>query len=156
MNAMVEEELSFERDSSTDLKELKPKHKQICSMLAQGMRRDLIAKIAGCTPTYISMLQKQPIMQEYMKDLCAMANMQLEAMFVQSVDAVGDVLREGAPKERLQAARLQMEATKRIGSGSGIETEVIDTNARLARLAERLLNLQKPSVEVRLLENDNG
>ncbi len=124
------------------LKELKPKHKQICSMLAQGIRRDTIAAACGCTPTYVTMLAKQPIIKTYIQEMCQAAGLQLDAMFVQSVEAIGEVLTNGNPKERIQAARLQLEATRRIGSGSAIPVEVIDTNSRLAKLAERLLYLQ--------------
>ena len=161
MNAQLEEFEPFDVEMAErqkwEMKALKPKHRQVCSMLAQGIARGTIAKVIGCTPEYITMLSKQKLMQDYMKELCQQANLQLEAMYVQSVDAIGDVLREGQPKERLQAARLQMEATKRIGSGAGMEAEVIDTNSRLTRLAERLLALKTPSYrEPITVENNNG
>lgn len=141
-------------DQGWQLKELKPKHKQICSMLAQGIARDTIANVVGVTPTYISMLAKQPLIKEYIREMCQAAGLQLDAMFIQSVDAIADVLTNGAPKEKLQAARLQLEATKRIGAGTEIPREVIATNERLARLAERLLYLQ--GGQARLINGDTG
>jgi hypothetical protein len=124
------------------MKELKPKHKQVCAMLAQGIDRRTISNVVGVTPEYITMLSKQPLMKEYIAEMCQAAGLQLDAMFVQSVEVIREVMANGSPKERVAAARLQMEATKRIGSGSSIPKEIIDTNDRLARLAERLLYLQ--------------
>ena len=127
---------------------LKPKHKQICSMLAQGIPRGTIAAVIGCTPEYITMLSRQPLIQGYIKDMCQTAGLQLEAMFTESVQAIGDVLQNGSTKDKMQAARLQMEATKRIGAGSGLPREVVDTTERLAKLAERLLYLQGNNLKI--------
>jgi hypothetical protein len=125
-----------------EMKELKPWHKQLCSLLAQGIDRQTIAQILDCTPEYVSMLAGQKKIKEYVAEMCGFAQLQLEAQFTSAVTAIGDTLANGNHKERMQAARLQMEATKRIGSGSGIPQEIVDTNSRLARLAERLLYLQ--------------
>ena len=130
------------RSQPWEMKKLLPKHKQMCSLLAQGIPRGTIAAIIDCTPEYVTMLSKQPMMRAYITEMCQAAGLQLDAMFVQSVEAIGDVLSNGNAKERIQAARLQMEATKRIGSGSGMPKEVTDSNDRLVRLAERLLYLQ--------------
>jgi len=143
MNAMIEQPLPDEEEhAGWQMKELKPKHKQVCAMLAQGIDRRTISNVVGVTPEYITMLSKQPLMKEYIAEMCQAAGLQLDAMFVQSVEVISEVMANGSPKERVAAARLQMEATKRIGSGSSIPKEIIDTNDRLARLAERLLYLQ--------------
>ena len=140
------------------LTSLKPKHKQVCAMLAQGIDRDTIAAIVDITPEYVTMLAKQPLVKDYIREMCQAAGLQLDAMFVQSVEVISQVMTNGNAKERIQAARLQLEATKRIGSGSAIPREVIDTNDRLARLAERLLYLQSsqhaPIINTR--RNENG
>lgn len=124
------------------LQELKPKHRQIASLLAQGMPRDTIASIIGITPEYVTMLMRQPEMQAAVREMSEVANLQLEAMFTKSVTAIGEVLENGNASDKVKAARLQMEATKRVGSGSGLVQEVVDSNARLTKLAERLLYLQ--------------
>lgn len=128
--------------SKYDLKELSPKHKQVCSMLAQGHDRATIAAVVGVTPEYISMLAKQPLVQAYVRDMSAVANLQLEAMFTSAVTAIGDTLRDGNYSDKVKAARLQLEATKRVGSSGSLIHEVVDSNARLTKLAERLLYLQ--------------
>lgn len=125
-----------------EMKELKPWHKQFCSMLAQGIDRETIAKVLGITPQYVTMLTKQPLVVTYIREMCQFASLQLEAQFVEGVKVIGEVMKEGAPKERLQAVRLNAELTHRIGSGAGVPNEVVDTTERLSRLAEKLLALQ--------------
>jgi|SRR6185312_4266900 len=159
MNAILQQEPLEEQEESQgwQMKELKPKHKQVCAMLAQGIDRRTISNVVGCTPEYITMLSKQSLVKEYIAEMCQAAGLQLDAMFVQSVKVISEVMANGSPKERVAAARLQMEATKRIGSGSSIPKEIIDTNDRLARLAERLLYLQggvTKTIETR--RNENG
>jgi hypothetical protein len=158
MSAMIEQPLDGEEEHvGWQMKELKPKHKQVCAMLAQGIDRRTISNVVGVTPEYITMLSKQPLMKDYIAEMCQAAGLQLDAMFVQSVEVISEVMANGSPKERVAAARLQMEATKRIGSGSSIPKEIIDTNDRLARLAERLLYLQggvTKTIETR--RNENG
>ena len=158
MNAMVEQPLNEgENVAGWQMKELKPKHKQVCAMLAQGIDRRTISNVVGVTPEYITMLSKQPLMKEYIAEMCQAAGLQLDAMFVQSVEVISEVMANGSPKERVAAARLQMEATKRIGSGSSIPKEIIDTNDRLARLAERLLYLQGGVIKtIETRRNENG
>lgn len=137
-----EQQLVSDGNGKWEMKSLKPWHKQACSLLAQGIDRGTIAQILDCTPEYVSMLAGQKLIKEYIREFCTFAELQLEAQFTESVKAIGDTLVNGNHKEKMQAARLQMEATRRIGSKSGIIHEVIDTNSRLARLAERLLYLQ--------------
>lgn len=126
-----------------ELKELKPMHKQLCSLLAQGIDRGTIAQALNITPEYVSMLAKQAPIQKYIQEMCQFANLQLEAQFIEGVKVIGDVMANGADKDRLQAVRLNAELTHRIGSGSGVPIELIDTNERLAKLADRLLSLQE-------------
>lgn len=125
-----------------EMKELKPWHRQFCSLLAQGIDRQTIASILDITPEYVSMLSNQPLIQKYIREMCKFASIQLEAQFVEGVKVIGDVMANGSDKERLQAVRLNAELTHRIGSGSGVPNEVVDTTTRLAKLAEKLLALQ--------------
>lgn len=139
MNAMLQEEVP----GKWEMKELKPWHKQLCSMLAQGIPRDTISAVLDCTPEYVSMLAKQPLVLAYIREMCQFANLQLEAQFIKGVEVIGDILVNGNDKEKLQAVRLQAEMTHRIGSGTSVSPEVLDTNERLAKLAERLLVLHE-------------
>jgi hypothetical protein len=138
MSAMLQED----SPEKWELQELKPWHQQFCSLLAQGIDRETIAKVLDITPNYVSMLSKQPLIQAYIKDMCQFATVQLEAQFAKSVAVIGEVMDKGNGKERLQAVRLNAELTHRIGSGSGLPAEVMNADERFARLAARLLSLQ--------------
>lgn len=125
-----------------EMKKLLPWHKQLCSMLAQGIDRQTIAQVFQKTPEYVSMLASQDLIRTEVNEMKKFAEFQLEAQFVKSVSVIGEVLENGSAKEKIQAARLQLEATRRIGPRMVEEEKLVDTNARLARLAERLLSLQ--------------
>ena len=124
------------------MKELKPKHRQICSMLAQGIPQVTIAQVVGVVPEYIPMLMRQPLIKQCFREYCDVAEVQLDAMFVQSVEAIGDTLSKGSYGDKMKAARLQLEATKRIGPRTASTNDLIDSNTRLTKLAEKLLYLQ--------------
>ncbi len=129
-------------DDKWEMKKLLPWHKQLCSMLAQGIDRQTIAQVFQKTPEYISMLTGQALIQEEVREMSRFAEFQLSAQFSKTVSVIGEVLENGNAKEKMQAARLQLEATRRIGPRMVEEEKLIDTNARLTRLAERLLYLQ--------------
>ena len=122
------------------LKELKGKHKNICSLIAQGVQRKQVASICGVTPEYVSMLLRQPLCMEYVAKLNEAVDVQLEAMHGAAVEAIGSTLREGTFEDKIKAARLQMEATGRVGPRVQAQTQT-PSNDRLEHLADRLLNL---------------
>ena len=124
------------------LTELKPNHKSVCALLAQGFKNVEIAKMCDITPQYVSMLWKQPLIKDEVNRLCAIAGTRLEALFVKSVDVIADQMENGNGKEKLAAARLQLEATKRIGRPDPNAGLLPPSQDRLAMLAERLLSLQ--------------
>lgn len=131
-----------ETSAPWELTKLKPLHKQVAALLAQGMKHVDIAKICDITPQYVHMLLKQPLVQAYIKDMCDVVGVRMEALFAQSVEVIADTMSKGSEAGKLKAARLQLEATKRIGrvdpniGGNGSNVE------RLEQLAERLISLQ--------------
>lgn len=124
-----------------ELQELKPIHRQVCSLAAQGMKNVDVAKLCGITPEYVYVLLKQPVCRQYIEKITAVTGLRLEAMFEQTVDVIGNVLQHGTHADQLKAARLQLEATKRVGAGSVALTTTDNTTDRLATLAERLTGL---------------
>ena len=67
--AMQEEDYSDEPtqakgDVEWQLQKLKPKHLQICSLLAQGFKNIEVAKLTGVTKEYITMLLRQPLIKQ--------------------------------------------------------------------------------------------
>jgi Bacterial regulatory proteins, luxR family. len=138
-----------------ELKKLKPQHMQVASLIAQGMKNIEVAAICGITPEYVSMLLGQPLVKAYIQDMCEVVGVRMEALFAQSVDVIAETMKSGTEGGKLKAARLQLEATKRIGrvdpnvggNGSNIE--------RLEQLAERILALQS-NVRKGHTFNENG
>lgn len=124
------------------MKKLKPIHKNVASLLAQGAKNIVISKMLDITPEYVSMLSRQPLMQDYIRQMCAHTGLRLEALFEKSVDVIAETLRDGSESGRLKAARLQLEATKRIGRGDGPPPSGAGSEERLLKLAERLIFLQ--------------
>ena len=116
------------------LKTLKPKHKQIMSLLAQGLGRSEIAKIVGCTPEYVTVLTKQPLCIDYLREVSRFVDSRMEAMYEKSVDVIADLLNNGAAKERLAAAQLQLRS---IGKGERmrVDAQVNHTHSLIGILA---------------------
>ncbi len=145
-NALAQLEDPPEVDSEVDaprweLKKLKPKHLQICSLLAQGFKHVQIAALVDVTPQYITMLLQQPLIIGECQRLAAIAGTRLEALTEKSVDVIAETLENGNYKEKLQAARLQMEATHRIGRPDPTRgSQGVDAD-RLLTLSSRLVDL---------------
>ena len=155
--ALEEVEVEEIEGNGKNLKTLKPWHKQMCSMIAQGIPRATIANVFKKTPEYISMLAAQPLIQTYIQQDCTYAGLQLEAQFVQSVTAISDTLENGNHKEKMQAARLQLEATKRIGPRSTPQATEVNFDDRLMQLSERLVGLlesQKMATQPTIIEGE--
>jgi hypothetical protein len=122
------------------LKELSPKHKQVLSLIAQGVGRQEIAQICDITPEYVSWIAADPLAKEYMNGLNAFVDAQLESMYGKAVQVIDDAMTVGDMDARLKGARLHLEVTKRIGR-EGRQNAVGDSNERLVQLAEKLTGL---------------
>lgn len=167
MNALMqalpgEEDFEFipadERPSASgekwELKKLKPVHRQIAALVAQGEKNVKVAALCGVTPQYITMLLRQPIFIREIQDRAAAAGIQLEALFAQSVEVLGDVLKDGSEAGKLKASRLVMEATKRIGSRDAPTPSNGNTEERLFLLANRLVDLLPSNHPARIFEHE--
>lgn len=123
------------------MKELKPKHLQICALLAQGMKNVEVAKLTGVTKEYVSMLLRQPLMKQEIARVCEVTGQRLELLFVKSVDVIADAMENGSHQDKLKAARLQLEATRRIGRPDPFALGANVPDDRLNKLAGRLEHL---------------
>jgi DNA-binding CsgD family transcriptional regulator len=124
-----------------EMKSLKPRHKAIASFIAQGLSQVEIAKVMDITPQYVSMLSRQALMKQEIQRICEVAGTRMEALYQESVEVVADTLKNGNTTNKLKAAKLQMEATNRIGNrGKTAQTE-FDSSERLLKLSERLVDL---------------
>lgn len=97
------------------LRKLSPKHRNIASLLAQGLGRGEISKIVHCVPEYVTMLAKQPLFQDYVKDISAFVDTRMRAMHEKSVDVLGQLLQTGTEDTKLRAAQTVMKAIGKDG-----------------------------------------
>lgn len=137
----LEQELEVTQAGKWELKKFTQRHKDICALIAQGLKRKQIADICGVTPEYVTMLARQPKCIQFIQEMNQYAAVQLDAMFVKTVDVINDAMDNGSTEERLRAARLQLEVTKRIGRPDPSAGQVAGTDDRLLNLAERLTGL---------------
>jgi len=136
-----EQEPAYDPDQKWELKVLKPKHRQVAALIAQGLQNKRVADIVGVTPEYVSMLLKQPLVILEITRLCDIAGTRMEALFEKTVDVIADAMSNGSRGEQLKAARLQLEATKRIGRPDPLRGENTPGADRLLALSERLVGL---------------
>jgi hypothetical protein len=125
-----------------ELKNLKPMHREVVSLLAQGMKNVEVAAMVGITPEYVSMLLRQPLIKQHLQERCEALGVRMEALFEQSVQVVADVMKSGSNSDKLKAARLQLEATRRIGRVDPTFGTGESNDALLENLAKRLIALQ--------------
>lgn len=94
-----------------ELQKLSQKHKTIVALHSQGVNREEIGQVAGCTPQYVSMIVAQPLAQKYLAEVEAYQDSRMKALYGQSVEAIAKGLDSGDEEVALKAARLQLEAT---------------------------------------------
>lgn len=123
------------------MKKLSPAHLQVCALLAQGMKQVEVAKICEFTPVYISLLYRQPLIQQEIARISNAAQVRLEASYELAVDTVIDQMKTGGPQDKLRAVRLMGELTKRIGRPDPLARSNEVDNDRLASMAKRLESL---------------
>jgi hypothetical protein len=143
----------LEASTPIELKKLSPVHKQVAALVAQGVDRRTIAAACDYVPEYITWLQGQPLFIEYIKTMNRAVATQLEALFGKAVGVIDYAMTEGNVDERLKGAKLQLEATGRIGRFATILPESGGQD-RLEQLAGRLVELLK--TQRRVVYEDEG
>ena len=124
-----------------EMKKLKPKHLQICALLAQGFKNIEVAGMVGVTKEYVSMLLRQPLIKQELAKRGEVVAARFELMTELTADAMADTLKNGAHGDKMKAARLQLEVTKRIGRPDPYAVGITPSEDRLAQLANRLEGL---------------
>lgn len=100
-----------------EIKKLSHKHVTMCSLIAQGEGNKKVAALLQWCPEYITKLLKQTLIKEKIKEFAEAADARLVALTEQSVEVIAEVMRDGNHRDKLNAARLQLEATNRVGAG---------------------------------------
>lgn len=130
-----------EERAEWQLQKLKPVHRQICALLAQGMKNVEVAKMTGVTKEYITMLLRQPLIKQEIARMGEITGARLELLFEKTVDTIADAMDNGSYGDKLKAARLQLEATRRIGRPDPFALGQNVPDDRLEKLANRLEHL---------------
>src|SRR3990167_7138446 len=82
------------------LRKLSPEHKQVVALLVQGVDRSTIAEVCGYAEAYITFLSRQPLCQEYFRELQQFADLRLVALAEQSVSTISEVMTSGSDENR--------------------------------------------------------
>lgn len=149
MNELVQQTPQFFEDpyDSTEdrpewqLQKLKPKHFQICALLAQGMKNVEVAALCGVTKEYITMLLRQPLIKQEIAKKGEVMGQKFELLTEKTYDVMVEAMNNGSHQDKLRAARLQLEVTRRIGRPDPMAVNVNVGDDRLVQLANRLENL---------------
>lgn len=132
--------MEIQEQARVELKKLSPKHMQVAALVAQGVDRRTIAAACDFVPEYVTWLQGQPLFVEYIKEMNKAVGTRLEALFSKSVDVIESAMINGTVDESLKGAKLQLEATGRIGRFA-TQAPMAGGEDRLEQLSERLLAL---------------
>lgn len=122
-------------DTKWQPKRLTPKHRQILSLYAQGMKREEIGNFCHCTPALVTMLARTDIGRAYLQSIEETMDQRLRALYSKTIDAIDDQLCNGRGADKIAAAKLQLQATGKLGTRQE-ETETAED------VIQRILALQ--------------
>ncbi len=124
-----------------EIQGLSRRQKDMCSLLAQGMKASEVSEVTGYSEAYMSVLLRDPAIKAHVRGMNQAVSMRLELAFGKSVDVLIDTLHHGSRADQMRAARLHGELTQRLGPKDGAAAPVVGGTARLEQLAERLTGL---------------
>lgn len=125
------------------LKRLSGKHKDMIVLSLQGLTRDKVAEYCGCTPEYVTMINKQPLARAYIADLEAHLDLRLRGLYEHSINAISDGLKSPKVSDRLAAASLHLETI-------GKRTPVSDDSVQTAEDVVGAMLIQGSNVQVNI------
>jgi len=98
------------------LRELSPKHRQVCALLAQGVDRGTIAELCGYEPAYVTWLQRQPLVKEHLKELGQVVEKHLKSLVIRSIEVLHEKLDQPGVSDDLALGAMNG-AAKALGFG---------------------------------------
>jgi len=116
-------------------KVLTPKHRQILSLYAQGMKREEIGSLCKCTPQLVTILAGCDLGRSYLTGIEVAMDQELRGLYGASVQAIREQLTVGSGENKLKAAKLQMQAIGKLGEGDKDQETAED-------VIQRIMNLQ--------------
>ena len=76
----------------------------------QGLSREKVAEYCGCTPQYVTMINKQPLARALRADLEQHLDLRLRGLYERSLDALQEGLTSPKISDKLAAAQIQLRA----------------------------------------------
>lgn len=128
-------------ERKVQLAELSPKHRGVAALLAQGAPREVAAAAFDYTPEYVTWLGGDPLFQQHIREMNKLVDSRLALLYERSVDVIAEQMLNGSGEEKLKAARLQLEATSRIGNNRRDPGEGEQAPDYLELLSQRLVKL---------------
>lgn len=128
------------------LRELSPKHRGVAALLAQGTPRHVAAAAFDYTDEYVTWLGGDPLFQQHVREMNKLVDARLELLYEKSVDVIADQMVNGSGEDKLKAARLQLEATSRVGNNrrdAGAGEQAPDYLEILSQRLVKLLRQQR-------------
>lgn len=133
----------------TDGKPLPPlgkKARDACLLLTAGVAKKDICKQLKMAPERLRIILRLPQTQAFIARLNEAVGAQLEAQHGMAIDTIRDVMKSGNGREKIAAARLQLEASRRIGPRTEDHDRATNAEERLQRTRERLLQLYSEKI----------
>lgn len=115
-------------------KRLTPKHRQILSLYAQGMKREDIGALCKCTPQLVTMLATCEQGKQYLRNIEDAMDQELRGLYGSSINAIREQLESGSGENKLKAAKLQMQAIGKLGEKKEDRESAEDVIARIMNL----------------------
>lgn len=132
--------ISLQTERKVQLQELTAKHRGVAALLAQGAPREIAAAAFDYTPEYVTWLGGDPLFQQHVREMNKLVSARLELLYEKSVDVIAETMSSGGAEEKLKAARLQLEATGRVGNSRRTDTGEVSPDF-LEELSQNLVQL---------------
>lgn len=121
--------------SAPTLRRLSPTHRELISLLLQGMGSGDAAAIVGYTRQRVTQLLGDPLFQTAMDEQRQLWDVELSNLTGNSVAVLRDALTDKDPEVRLKAARMQLETQGKFRQGTADGTSAEDAVAKIISLA---------------------
>lgn len=127
------------------LKRLSSLHRDLISLLLQGVAVGEAAGIVGYTRQRVTQLLGDPLFLRAMDEQRALWDVELTNLTGTAVDVIRDSLKDADPEVRLKAARMQLETQGKFRKGEGGEQSAEDAVAKIISIAVQNMQVVMPA-----------
>jgi hypothetical protein len=98
------------------------------------MKREEVASFCKCTPALVTMLAVSDLGRAYLSEIEEVMDQRLRALYSKTIDAIDDQLCNGKGADKIAAAKLQLQATGKLGARTEDAETAEDVIARILAL----------------------